>query len=91
MEYQVESTLLMTFNGGHALLILAGAIQLAEVRRASSGPGLWPGPRRQARWGGRGLRGQGWPGLWAIALATRRRRALDAGGADPDNARRSGR
>jgi hypothetical protein len=22
------------------------------------GPGLWPGPRRQARWAGRGLRGQ---------------------------------
>ena len=29
-----------------------------EVRRARSGPGLWPGPRRQARWAGRGLRGQ---------------------------------
>jgi hypothetical protein len=58
-----------------------------EVRRARSGPGLWPGPRRQARWVGRGLRGQG------SALAkqeTRRRRALDAGGAGPDNARRSG-
>jgi hypothetical protein len=26
------------------------------VRRARSGPGLWPGPRRQARWVGRGLR-----------------------------------
>ena len=26
------------------------------VRRALSGPGLWPGPRRQARWAGRGLR-----------------------------------
>ena len=34
-----------------------------EVRRAPIGPGLWPGPRRQARW---------------------------AGGASPDNARRSG-
>ena len=29
-----------------------------EVRRARSGPGLWPGPRRQARWAGRGLQGQ---------------------------------
>ena len=28
----------------------------AEVRRARSGPGLWPGPRRHARWAGRGLR-----------------------------------
>jgi hypothetical protein len=27
-----------------------------EVRRAPTGPGLWPGPRRQARWAGRGLR-----------------------------------
>jgi hypothetical protein len=30
----------------------------AKVRRARSGPGLWPGPRRQARWAGRGLQGQ---------------------------------
>src|SRR5437763_13229578 len=29
-----------------------------EVRRAPTGPGLWPSPRRQARWVGRGLRGQ---------------------------------
>jgi hypothetical protein len=29
-----------------------------DVRRARSGPGLWPGPRRQARWAGRGLQGQ---------------------------------
>jgi hypothetical protein len=27
-----------------------------EVRRAPCGPGLWPGPRCQARWAGRGLR-----------------------------------
>src|SRR5258708_17030737 len=27
-----------------------------KVRRAQFGPGLWPGPRRQARWVGRGLR-----------------------------------
>jgi hypothetical protein len=29
-----------------------------RVRRAAIGPGLWPGPRRQARWAGRGLQGQ---------------------------------
>jgi len=29
-----------------------------QVCRARFGPGLWPGPRRQARWAGRGLRGQ---------------------------------
>jgi hypothetical protein len=32
-----------------------------EVRRARSGPGLWPGPRRQARWAGRGSRVKGLP------------------------------
>jgi hypothetical protein len=26
---------------------------VARSSRARSGPGLWPGPRRQARWGGR--------------------------------------
>ena len=31
---------------------------LTEVRRARFGPGLWPGPCRQARWAGRGLQGQ---------------------------------
>ena len=31
---------------------------ISEVRRARFGPGLRPGPRRQARWAGRGLRGQ---------------------------------
>jgi hypothetical protein len=62
-------------------------ILLVEVRRARFGPGLWPGPRRQARWAGRGSGAQG----SALAeQATRRRRALDAGGASPDNARRSG-
>jgi hypothetical protein len=30
----------------------------AEVRRAPFGPGLWPGPCRQARWAGRGSKGQ---------------------------------
>jgi hypothetical protein len=28
------------------------------VRRSPIGPGFWPGPRRQARWAGRGLQGQ---------------------------------
>jgi hypothetical protein len=32
-----------------------------EIRRARSGPGLWPGPRRQARWVGRGSRVNGAP------------------------------
>ena len=36
------------------LLIDAGFA--TEVCRARLGPGLWPGPRRQARWVGRGLR-----------------------------------
>ena len=45
-------------------------VLFVEVRRALLGPGLWPGPRRPARWGGRGLRGQGWA-LAPIALATR--------------------
>ena len=31
-------------------------VQVAEVRRARIGPGLRPGPCRQARWAGRGLR-----------------------------------
>ena len=55
-----------------------------EVRRAHSGPGLWPGPRRQARWAGRGS------GVKGLPEGTRRRCALDAGGASPDNARRTG-
>jgi hypothetical protein len=32
-----------------------------EVRRARFGPGLWPGPCRQARWAGRGSRVNGAP------------------------------
>jgi hypothetical protein len=54
-----------------------------------SGPDLRPGPRRQARWGGRG------PGSRVGACAHRLGdatggSALDAGGAAPDNPRRSG-
>ena len=37
------------FNSGNRLIRLS-------VRRARFGPGLWPGPCRQARWAGRGLR-----------------------------------
>jgi hypothetical protein len=54
------------------------------------GPGLWPGPRRQARWVG--IRS---PGSRVGACAHRlgdatEGSALDAGGADPDNARQGG-
>jgi hypothetical protein len=31
-------------------------LSLTELRRAAIGPGLWPGPRGQARWAGGGLR-----------------------------------
>jgi hypothetical protein len=61
---------------------------ILEVRRARFGSGLWPGPRRQARWGGSGS------GLTARQRRVPRsgmRSTVDAGGADPDNARRSGR
>ena len=59
-----------------------------EVRRARIGPGLRPGPCRQARWVGRGSRVNGGPegafrGAWMGST-------VEAGGADPDNARRSG-
>jgi hypothetical protein len=37
------------FNPGNCLIRLS-------VCRACFGPGLWPGPCRQARWAGRGLR-----------------------------------
>jgi hypothetical protein len=57
---------------------------MGEVRRVRFGPGLWPGPRRQARWAGRGSRVKG-----ARRDATEGS-ALDAGGASPDNARRTG-
>ena len=36
-------------------------VQVAEVRRARIGPGLRPGPCRQARWAGRGSRVNGAP------------------------------
>jgi hypothetical protein len=54
-----------------------------EVRRAPIGPGLWPGPRRQARWAGRGLQGQ------RRVPRSGMRSTVEAGGASPDNARRS--
>ena len=48
---------------------------------SASGPGLQPGPRRQARWGGRGLRGQ----RRAVGGST-----VEPGGAAPYHARHSG-
>jgi len=33
-------------------------VQRYIPRRAPIGPGLWPGPRHQARWAGRGLQRQ---------------------------------
>jgi hypothetical protein len=52
---------------GWAFLSLALLLGLAwegvpgpsSVSRALLGPGLWPGPRRQARWGGRDSGAQG--------------------------------
>jgi hypothetical protein len=62
-----------------------------QVRRARSGPGLWPGPCRQACWVGRGSGAQGWvPKILSAKRLERIFGALDAGGADLDNARRSG-
>ncbi len=60
------------------------------ARFAPRQSGLAFGLARAVRPGGAalGLQGQGWT-LASIALATRRRRALDAGGAAPDNAGRS--
>jgi hypothetical protein len=52
------------------------------------GPGLRPGPRRQARWGGRGSGVNGAPE--ARPRGARMRSTVDAGGAAPDNARHSG-
>ena len=59
-------------------VVPATTAEIRSVRRAHFGPGLWPGPRRQACWVGRGSSVKG--GLSP---------ALDAGGADPDM-RRSG-
>ena len=59
-----------------------------EVRRARFGPGLWPGPRRQARWAGRGLQGQ--RRAEGASRAAGCGAPVEAGGASPDNARRSG-
>jgi hypothetical protein len=62
--------------------------QLAKVRRALFGPGLWPGPRRQAPLG----RPRS-PGSTARRRRVPRsgmRSTVEAGGADPDNAWRSG-
>src|SRR5438067_12546656 len=47
----------------------------------------WPGPCRQARWAGRGSGVNGAP--QARPRGARMRSTVEAGGADPDNARRS--
>jgi hypothetical protein len=45
-----------------ALVIVVSYAGFArEIRRARFGPGLWPGPRHQARWAGRGSRVNGAP------------------------------
>ena len=44
----------------NALQACMGSANRGGRFAARFGPGLWPGPRRQARWTGRGLRGQGW-------------------------------
>jgi hypothetical protein len=68
----------------------------SEVRRARFGPGLWLGPRRQARRGGRGSARKGWvPKMLSAERFVRSgwrgsSGALTGGGADTDNARRSG-
>src|SRR6266702_1827354 len=54
---------LLTVKQRLTLRVVCPSSALAEltwrqVRRAPIGPGLWPGPRRQARWAGRGLQGQ---------------------------------
>ena len=61
---------------------------IQEVRRALSGQASWPGPRRQARRVGRGLWGQ--RRAAGPSRASGMRSIVEAGGADPDNARRSG-
>ena len=59
-------------SGLSPVLLIGG-----KVRRAHLGPGLWPGPRRQGRWGGRDIRGQ--------------RRAVDASARSADAEHRWGR
>jgi hypothetical protein len=62
-----------------------------HVRRAFVGPALWPGPRRQARWAGRGLRrSRVGPEIVSAKRLETISGALDAGGASLDDARRSG-
>jgi len=85
-------------TGGPQVAQYAGVLALradlraeSQVRRARFGPGLWPGPRRQARRVGRGLRcSRAGPKIVSAEWLETILGALDAGGADPDNARRSG-
>jgi hypothetical protein len=77
-------------TGGNRLAnsYLSVLVVVAEVHRARLRPGLWPGPRRQARWVGSGLRGQ--RRAEGASRVSGMRSTVEAGGADPDNARRSG-
>jgi hypothetical protein len=62
VEDHIPPCAITTFDGLHVIGIPATShlidrlLSATEVRRARSGPGLWPGPCRQARWVGRGLR-----------------------------------
>jgi len=61
-----------------------------EVCRAPIGPGLWPGPRRQARWAGIGSGAQGWvPKILFAARLKGSSDALESEGPPQGNARRS--
>jgi hypothetical protein len=67
-------------------IVKRGLTYLGEVRRVRPGPGLRPGPCRQARWVGRGSKVNGAP---KARPACGMRSTVEVGGADPDNARRS--
>jgi hypothetical protein len=49
---------MLVLRGSWELLRLGGLIDTVGGSPCASGPGLGPGPCRQARWGGRGLQGQ---------------------------------
>jgi hypothetical protein len=78
----------MAVTSTENLALCLWRLLVEKVRRARFGPGLWPGPRRQARWVGRGLQGQ--RRAAGASRAGGMRSTVEAGGADPDNARRSG-
>jgi len=65
----------------------AGRTTMTVIHSAARrfGPGLWPGPRRQAHWAGRGLQGQ--RRAAGASRASGMQSTVEAGGASPDNAR----